>query len=152
MRYTHQEINTVIPNRYPLMFLDSLEVFENQAIGFIVLSDDTWFFSCHFPNYPIVPMSLIIESMTQVFSATFLSKVGTLEIPVISSIMGVDGKGIKQKESVVPGDRVRITASLISFKRGIAKGVCKAFKNDAVDSFIEFEIVDVLPSMLVRLT
>ena len=74
MRYTHQEINDVIPNRYPLMFLDSLEIEGDTASGFIALRDDTWFFKCHYPDCPIVPMSLLIESMTQVFSATFLSK------------------------------------------------------------------------------
>ncbi len=73
MRYVQEKIYSVIPNRYPLMFLDSMDVEENHVTAFINLESDTWFFACHYPDYPIMPLSLLIESMTQTFSATFLA-------------------------------------------------------------------------------
>ena len=74
MKYISAEIYKVIPNRYPLMILDSLDIYENEGKGEIYLKKDMWFFQCHYPDYPVLPLTLLIESMTQVFSATFLSK------------------------------------------------------------------------------
>ena len=149
MKYTREEIYEVIPNRYPLMLLDSLDVQEKDAIGIILLKDDHWFFECHYPGNPIMPMSLLLESMTQTFSSIFLSQVGNDEIPVISSIAGGGSGAIRMRERVVPGDEIRIEAVLSSFRRGVAKGVCYAFKNGGNEPIMEIEIMEVLPSRMV---
>ena len=151
MHYEGEEIYQVIPNRYPFMILSSLDVEDNKAIAKIALKDDMWFFDCHYPGHPILLMTLLIESMTQTSSATFLSKLDKVEIPVIYSITGPNGGAILQKEEAVPDDVITIEATLNSFKRGLAKGKCCAYKNDAETPIMEFDIVDVLPSQMVRL-
>lgn len=149
MRYVGEEIYKVIPNRYPLMLLNSLTVEEDSAIGQIDLKGDEWFFQCHFPGRPIMPLSLLIESMSQVFIAIFLQKLKTQEIPVFSSLTHADKISLKDK--LEPGDKLRMEASLLSFRRGIAKGVCKAFKNEREDPIMEFEIVEALPSQMIQM-
>ena len=151
MIFAREEIYNVIPNRYPLMLLDSLEVEGNRAVGIIALKRDDWFFECHYPEQPILPLSLLMESMTQTFSSVFLSQAESKEIPVISSIAGCDGP-IRLKESAIPGDHIRIEASLSSFRRGIAKGTCKAYKNDGTEPIMAIDIVEVLPSKMVRMS
>lgn len=147
MKYNHEEIYNIIPNRYPLMFIDSLETGENSAIANINLNDDTWFFACHYPDNPIMPLSLLVESMTQTFSSTFLSKMtDEKEIPVISSL-----SEIRLRDSVVPGDRLKLEASLLFFRRGVAKGICKAYKNEGKVPICEIEIVETLPSQMVKM-
>lgn len=147
MKYVGDQICNVIPNRKPFMILDTLEVQDNRAIAEIHLTEDLWIFACHYPGNPILPLTLLVESMTQTFSATFLSKAeDKTEIPVISSI----GE-IRLKEGSKPGDVLRLEANLQSFKRGIAKGICKAFKNEGENPILEFEIVDVLPSQMIRI-
>lgn len=147
MKYVGEEIYHVIPNRKPFMILDTLEVQDNIAIAEIQLKEDLWIFACHYPGNPILPLTLLVESMTQTFSATFLSKAeDKTEIPVISSL----GE-IRLKEGAKPGDVLRIEATLHSFKRGIAKGICKAFKNEGENPILEIEIVDVLPSQMIRI-
>ena len=95
-------------------------------------------------------MSLLIESMTQVFISTFLQKAENKdEIPVISSIGG--GNKISMKEVARPGDKLRLVANLNSFRRGIAQGKCLAYKNDGDEPIMEFEIVEVLPSQMIRI-
>ena len=74
MKYIGKEIFQIIPNRPPYMIMDSLEVIENKAIAEIALKDDLWIFACHYPGRPILPLTLLVESMTQTFSATFLSQ------------------------------------------------------------------------------
>ena len=104
-----------------------------------------WFFKCHYPDYPVLPLTMLIESMTQVFSATFLSKTEKQEIPLLISI-----DNIKMKTSAFPGDKLRLMATLASFRRGMAKGSVKAFKNEDEQPICEFEMVEVLPSQIVR--
>lgn len=87
-----------------------------------------------------MPLSLLLESMTQAFPATFLSKFEDKETPVISSIGNV-----RLKESAVPGDRLRLKADLFSFRRGIAKGIRKAYKNNGDVPIQGIEIVEALP-------
>lgn len=94
----------------------------------------------------MLPLTLLVESMTQTFSSTFLPYAeDKSEIPLISSL----GE-LRLKEGARPGDVIRIEAALHSFKRGIAKGTCRAFKNGGEQPILEFNIVDVLPSQMVR--
>ena len=145
MKYFGEEIYKVIPNRYPLMILDSLGIYENEGRAEIYLKEDMWFFQCHYPDYPVMPLTLLIESMTQVFSAIFLAKTAKKEIPLLISI-----DNIKMKTSAFPGDKLRLVATLVSFRRGVAKGIVKAFKNEDEQPICEFEVVEVLPSQMVR--
>lgn len=132
------------------MILDTLEVADNRAEGELFLNPELWIFECHYPESPMLPMSLLIESMTQVFIATFLQKVENKdEIPVISSIGG--GNKISMKEVVRPSDKLKLIANLKSFRRGIAQGNCLAYKNDGDEPIMEFEIVEVLPSQMIRI-
>lgn len=151
MRYVREEIYELIPNRYPFMFIDSLELNGDSAVGMLNLTDDIWFFSCHYPDNPVMPLSLLMEAMTQTFSATFLQKTDKKEIPVISSVSGGD-HGIKMTESVIPGDNLEMKAELISFRRGIAKGNCKAYKNGQSTPIMELNIVEALPSLMVKMS
>lgn len=147
MKYIGEEIYQIIPNRSPYMILDSLVVEDNKTIAEITLKEDLWIFACHYPGNPILPLTLLVESMTQTFSATFLPKAeDKTEIPVISSL----GE-IRLKEGSKPGDVLTLEATLSSFKRGIAKGTCKAFKNGGENPILEFDIVDVLPSQMIRI-
>lgn len=138
-----EDIYTVIPNRYPLMILNSLEIIDDKATSIIKLTEDDWFFKCHYPGDPVLPLSILLESMTQTFSATFVA--GREEKPVISSI-----SEIRLKERCIPGDELRLEAQLESFRRGIAKGNCSAYKNDGENPIMEIKIVEVLPSQLVK--
>ena len=144
---TYEEICSIIPNRYPMMILDSLSVGETEAVSYIVLKDTDWFFECHYPGNPILPLSLLLESMAQTFSATFLPGLtDKKEIPVIASM----GEA-RLKEGAGPGDTIRIVAVLDSFRRGIAKGTCRAYKNEDAVPILEIGITDVIPSQMVRM-
>lgn len=149
MRYESDNIYKVIPNRYPLMLLETLDVEDDKATSIINLTGHEWFFKCHYPGYPVMPLSLLIECLSQTFSSIFLQKEQTTEIPVFSSI-GSEGK-IVLKDKLVPGDKLTMIATLNSFRRGIAKGTCKAFKNDQEKPILEFDIVECLPSQMIRM-
>lgn len=160
MVFEKENIYKIIPNRYPLMILDRLEILEKHngggitsCISDVLLDKDLWFFKCHYPDYPVMPLCLIIECMTQTFSATFLSGMQNeteqnktkQEIPVIYQL----GE-IKLKKSAFPGDKLHFKADLLSFRRGIAKGNCRVYLNDN-EEIGSLEIVEALPSQMVKI-
>lgn len=146
MRYVGQEIYSVIPNRYPLMILDAIEIDENKAVSRLLLKEDDWFFECHYPDKPILPACLLLESMTQTFSAIFLSQIKDKEIPILSKI-----SELNIKEGATVGDKIRIEAELKSFRRGVAKGSCIAYKEGEIEKvMLNIDIIEILPSQMVR--
>lgn len=122
-----EEIYNVLPHRYPIMILDELYLEEGKtAKGIIGLREDEWFFSCHFPNNPMMPGFLLLEAMGQVLLSTFIRQ--TNEIPMIMKVEEVSMRG-----TAFPNDTVVIEAVLDRFKYGVAKGSVRAFKGEAKD-------------------
>ena len=141
-KYNGEEIYRAIPNRYRQMILDTLIVDEGEkASGYVKLSPGDWFFQCHFPGMPVLPATLLVETMTQVFISTFLKERAE------STSVACDWKP-KNTQLFFPND-----AYLRSFRRGIARGNCKAFQlaDDLIEKetlVTEFEVSHALPSLM----
>lgn len=65
------ELLTLIPHRYPFLFLDRIEnmVLAEEATGIKCVTVNEWFFQGHFPSHPIMPGVLIIEALAQTAAA-----------------------------------------------------------------------------------
>lgn len=147
-KYEGGQIGQIIPNRYPLMILDWIEIKEDQSVlGEVKLTKDDWFFACHYPGNPIFPGCLLIETMTQVFSATFLAGLEKPEIPILSKI----GETTIKSGATI-GDTIRFEAHLTSSRRGVMRGVCTAYKlGEENEEMATIEITEILPSQMVRI-
>ncbi|NCC66042.1 MAG: beta-hydroxyacyl-ACP dehydratase [Spirochaetia bacterium] len=56
----------LIPHRDPFLFLDELlEVDEAHTLAKRVFTPDHFFFQGHFPDYPVVPGVILVETMAQ---------------------------------------------------------------------------------------
>lgn len=133
-KYIGDRIYDILPMRYPYMILNCLKVEEGTwAEAEIDLKEDDWFFKCHFPENPILPGFLLLESMTQVLLSTFIGQTGLShgQVPLMTEIKDVHLDGF-----CVPGDKVIIRAELKRFKYGIAKGDIKAYKDFVLDENI----------------
>ena len=101
MKYVGEEIYKAIPNRKPLMLLETLELEENRGMATIDLKGDEWFFACHFPGNPVMPFSLLIESLSQVHVAVVQQRTNGEEIPVFAAIENSMGGGYKTENQCV---------------------------------------------------
>jgi 3-hydroxyacyl-[acyl-carrier-protein] dehydratase len=129
-----QAILKKLPHRYPMILVDRVESMDLEAKTIVALKNVTInepFFEGHFPNYPVMPGVLILESMAQ---AAGLLGFATLNVEDSSNslvlFVGIDAARFKRQ--VVPGDQLRLHVTLTRSKAGMFKFDAKAMVGDAV--------------------
>ena len=97
-----------IPHRYPFLMLDRVVdvVLNTSAIGVKNVSANESFFAGHFPNHPVMPGVLIIESMAQTAAVLVVETLGPDAAGKLVYFMSVEGA--KFRRPVVPGDQFRV--------------------------------------------
>jgi len=104
------EIEKLLPHREPFLFVDEIvEATKEKIITKRVFSENEYFFKGHFPEYPVVPGVILVETMAQSGGAG-LRKQGVLgdDASQQSSVFffaTVDK--VKFRRQVRPGDEVR---------------------------------------------
>jgi 3-hydroxyacyl-[acyl-carrier-protein] dehydratase len=97
-----------IPHRYPFLMIDRVvDVVRNaSAIGVKNVSVNESFFAGHFPNHPVMPGVLIIESMAQTAAVLVVETLGPEASGKVVYFMSIEGA--KFRRPVVPGDQMRV--------------------------------------------
>lgn len=118
-----EAIKKLLPHRYPFLLIDRItdvNVEEKFAAGYKNLTVNEEFFNGHFPGQPIMPGVLILEAMAQLSGVLgFLNSGNRPEDGYLYLFAGIDN--VRFKASAYPGDRIDMTAQVISGKRGIYK-------------------------------
>lgn len=97
-----------IPHRYPFLLLDRVVDVEKNvsAVGVKNVSVNESFFAGHFPNHPVMPGVLIIESMAQTAAVLVVETLGPEAAGKVVYFMSIENA--KFRRPVVPGDQLRI--------------------------------------------
>ena len=124
------QIMKFLPHRYPFLLVDRvLELVPNQrvvAIKNVTMNEPQ--FPGHFPHHPVMPGVLMIEALAQT-AGLLAFKSGGKEISENSVVYFVGIDGARFKRPVVPGDQLRMEATVLSQTRGIWKFATKATVN-----------------------
>ena len=100
------KIESLLPHREPFLFVDELvEAGEKKIIARRVFSEKEFFFRGHFPEYPVVPGVILIETMAQSGGAGLreTGAVGKDNLFFLASISCA-----KFRRQVRPGEEVRL--------------------------------------------
>ena len=102
------QIMRAIPHRYPFLLVDRVvEVVKNQsAVGIKNVTINENFFQGHFPEHPVMPGVLIIESMAQTAAVLVVESLGPDARGKLVYFMTVENA--KFRKPVVPGDQMRV--------------------------------------------
>ena len=99
------EIENLLPHREPFLFVDEIvEATNEKIIAKRVFTENEYFFKGHFPDYPVVPGVILVETMAQSGGAG-LRKLGTLGPDGLFFFATVDK--VKFRRQVRPGDELR---------------------------------------------
>jgi 3-hydroxyacyl-[acyl-carrier-protein] dehydratase len=102
---TREEILAAIPHRDPFLLVDEvLERTDSRIVGVKTFSGKEWFFSGHFPGFPLVPGVLLCEAAMQcgaILLSGQLTEDGAGKVPVVTRM-----NDIRFKRMVRPGDKI----------------------------------------------
>ncbi len=120
-----EEIKEIIPHRDPFLFLDEIHELEtlHRAVGIKYVKADDYFFKGHFPEKPVMPGVLIIESLAQVGAVIILAH--PEHKGKIVYFTGI--KNAKFRRSVAPGDKLVLECTLTKLRSTFGFGAAKAY-------------------------
>ncbi len=109
-----REVMKLLPHRYPFLMIDRVIEIDGyqRAVGIKNVSINEPFFQGHFPDHPVMPGVLQLESMAQLAGVLLLRKLEfTGKLAVLWSI-----DKVKLRGAVVPGDQLRIEVETLRMK------------------------------------
>jgi 3-hydroxyacyl-[acyl-carrier-protein] dehydratase len=98
----------MIPHRYPMLMIDRVVdiVPDQSATGIKNVSINEPQFRGHFPNHPVMPGVMIVESMAQTAAVLVVYTLGPDAEGKLVYFMSIDGARFRRP--VVPGDAMRV--------------------------------------------
>ncbi len=143
IQITSEEILGLLPHRFPFALVDKVieHIPGHKAVALKNVTLNEPQFQGHFPERPLMPGVLIVESMAQV------GGIIVTQMPDIPKGLFVFAgiNNVKFRRPVVPGDQLVITCELLSIKRkrfGKVKGEAKVDGNLVCSGELMFSLVD----------
>jgi len=124
-----QEIQKIIPHRFPFLLIDKVISLEpnEQLTAVKNVSVNEHFFVGHFPSEKVMPGVLIIEAMAQAGCIYFYYSKNMQGKDLVYYLAKVTAKFV---QPVVPGDRLKIEVTTIKMMPKVGFLRTKAFVRD----------------------
>lgn len=153
--FDHLQVRNFLPHRFPFLFVDRILDMQvpvgsdgkllqvgTKIVGLKNATINEPYFTGHFPEMPITPGVVMIETMAQVASFAVLPWVKTdKNMKVLSRfdlrLAGVDGT--RFRKPFVPGDSLKATVEVIKQRGPIWAFTCKGEVDGAL--VVESEIL-----------
>lgn len=101
-----EDIGKILPHRYPYLMIDSadIKIPGVEGTGYTELSGDEYYFEGHFPEHPVMPGVLIVETIAQ--TAMLILCRGDLRLKRVDKM--------KFRQTIEPGDRLEVRVKKVS--------------------------------------
>ena len=132
------EIMKILPHRYPFLLIDRIDELKpgKKAVGIKNVTINEGFFQGHFPEHPVMPGVLILESMAQVGGILAFASVADVENLQeeagrrVVYFMSIDK--VKFRRPVVPGDQLRHEVTVLKLKGNVVQIDCRTYVGEQV--------------------
>ena len=126
MIYNSNDIQNILPHRYPFLLVDTIEEIIDETC--IIGKKNVMHFMGHFPQKHVMPGVLIVEALAQTGAVLLLSKEENKgKIAVLAGV-----NKMRFKRQVIPGDTLTLKVELTRMKAGIGFASATAFVGDEV--------------------
>lgn len=128
------DLRAILPHRYPFLLVDAFvsqdgDTFECRKN----VSYNEPFFQGHFPTEPVMPGVLIVEALAQASAVGLAVREGWTEPGAEPKIGYLAEIGVaKFKRKVVPGDVLRLTGTVVQFRRRLCRVEARALVGEEV--------------------
>ena len=114
--FTNQQVQEIIPHRYPFLLIDKVIEFEENVriVAIKNVSINEPFFNGHFPGRPVMPGVLIMEALAQ--AGAILARRSSKGTSLDKVIMLAGLEDARWKKPVVPGDTLRLEVTFLKKK------------------------------------
>ena len=130
------DIKQLLPHREPFLFVDRIETYdEEEIVGYRRFTEKDFFFKGHFPDYPVVPGVILIETMAQCGGAG-IRLTGKVDMDALFFLASVDK--VKLRHQVRPGDEVKMVIKNLRVSPKTLKQSGKAFVGDQLAAEAEW--------------
>ena len=140
MQLNSNEIQQILPHRYPFLLVDRIVEMEpgKSAKGIKCVSANEMQFMGHFPQLHVMPGVLIIEALAQTGAVAILSEEENKG--KIAFFGGI--KNARFRKQVVPGDVLELSCEIISRRGpvGVGKATATVDGQVAVTAELTFAI------------
>ena len=144
MQIDINRIKELIPHRYPFLLIDGIQTLtpNESATGIKNVSVNEPFFEGHFPDRPVMPGVLIIESMAQTAGCLVVVSLGKESEGKLVYFMTIENA--RFRKPVVPGDRMVVNVQKLRSRGSVFKFSGKAFVGEVLAAEATFSamIVD----------
>lgn len=110
--YDQETIKKNIPHRDPFLLVDQVHILEDKKkfLGIRKVTGEEYFFKGHFPQKPVMPGVLVVESMSQAFGGAIMKYIseGKGGLPLFLSIENAKFRGM-----VVPGNTLYMPVEIL---------------------------------------
>lgn len=140
MELNSNEIQKIIPHRYPFLLIDKVIELEKGVSCTAIknVSVNEMYFMGHFPSEHVMPGVLIVEALAQTGAVTILST--DENKGKIAYFAGIES--CKFKNKVIPGDTLELKVNITKQRGPIGYGESKAYVNGklVVTALLKFAV------------
>jgi beta-hydroxyacyl-ACP dehydratase FabZ len=142
---THRikEILKILPQRYPFLLVDRILETDGRTrmVGLKNVTINEPFFQGHFPDHPVMPGVLLVETLAQVGAILLLNRDPDRDSKLVY-FSGIDKCRFRQP--VVPGDQLRIEVTVLKQRDRYfrMKGLALVDGSVAVEAELSCSVVD----------